>query len=328
MEGKERKVGFEIEFASVSTRKTAELIQRIFGGDLEKSSDAKYVIKGTDIGDFTVELDAIPLQKIAKKNHNIKKDINSPDENDWWDELSYELGRSIGKMGEKIVPVEVVAPPVALSKLDILERLCEELEKIGAEGTKESFYFAFGLHINPEVISLKADYLLGVLQSFLLLYPWLKEQHDVDMTRQLSGYVHAFPASYLEVVLAEDYSPDLTQLIKDYHEHNPSRNRALDMLPVFAYIDEKRVRELYGQKEKINNRPTFHYRLPNCALKSKHWSLNREWKLWLYVEALAEDKELRTTLIKKWQQHQDKWFSMDFQWKEQIEEHMPQVGSE
>ncbi|OBX33760.1 putative amidoligase enzyme [Halomonas elongata] len=38
-------------------------------------------------------------------------------------------------------------------------------------------------------------------------------------------------------MLDPDYQPDLRTLIDDYLEYNPTRNRELDLLPLFAYLD-------------------------------------------------------------------------------------------
>lgn len=200
-----------------------------------------------------------------------------------------------------------------------MEELRKELLKAGAKDTKENLYNAFWLHINPETASLEADYIVRHIQSFLLLSPWLKKQHGIDITRKVTSFIDPFPKAYLELVLNDNYAPDTEQLILDYHEHNPTRNRALDMLPLFAHINESLVRELYGKEEKINKRPTFHYRLPNSEIANKEWSFNTEWKRWLNVENLAHDDKNRRQLIDRWQTHYERWFSFESEWIKEIE---------
>ncbi|NNC55402.1 MAG: hypothetical protein HKO07_06755, partial [Pseudomonadales bacterium] len=85
-----------------------------------------------------------------------------------------------------------------------------------------------------------------------------------------------------------DYKPGVEQLIDDYLTHNPTRNRSLDMLPLFAHLDEQRVRNTIDD-DRIKARPTFHYRLPNCDIDSPDWNIDLSWSLWLQVEKLAFD---------------------------------------
>ena len=40
---------------------------------------------------------------------------------------------------------------------------------------------------------------------------------------------------------------------------------------------------------RVNARPTFHYRLPNCEIERGDWHLSDSWNLWCVVEALAND---------------------------------------
>ncbi|MBR9886008.1 MAG: hypothetical protein GYB21_21140, partial [Oceanospirillales bacterium] len=103
--------------------------------------------------------------------------------------------------------------------------------------------------------------------------------------------------------------------------HNPSRNRALDLLPLLAEIDEARVRRVVDDA-KIKSRPTFHYRLPNCQIEKPGWSLAHSWNLWWIVETLAERRDdldrlgaefldVQRPLLgvnrKDWVEHMDLW---------------------
>lgn len=47
-------------------------------------------------------------------------------------------------------------------------------------------------------------------------------------------------------------------------------------------------RHLREAKIKINPRPTFHYRLPNCLIDEPDWTLAREWAGWVAVDNLAQ----------------------------------------
>jgi hypothetical protein len=78
----------------------------------------------------------------------------------------------------------------------------------------------------------------------------------------------------------------MDEIFSDYLAHNASRNRALDLLPLLAEIDEERVRGTVDDP-RIKARPAFHYRLPNCQIERPDWSLSASWNTWLVVEQLA-----------------------------------------
>jgi hypothetical protein len=91
-------------------------------------------------------------------------------------------------------------------------------------------------------------------------------------------------------VVDPDYWPSRAELIDDYLAANPTRNRALDMLPLFAHLDEARVRAAVDDP-RIKPRPALHYRLPNCEINEPGWGLRKAWLDWLQVEHLASEHE-------------------------------------
>lgn len=310
LEGDKRNIGIEIEYAQVPLPKTSNIIQDLFGGEEVIESDLVYRVKDTSLGDFKIEVDAIPLQKLS----DIIDDLDNKKDQNVSDQAWQEFLQKLENLGEEFTPLEVVCPPIPITDMSKLENFRDALRKAGALGTKGTVYNAFGLHLNPEVQSLEANYLCHHLQSYLLLHPWLVSEHKVDLARRLSGFIKPFPKSYAKHILRHDYTPTVKELIKDYHDHNPTRDRTLDMLPVFAHLQEEFVRELFGEKEKIKPRPTFHYRLPNCELGREDWTINSEWQRWLWVEKLAHDSDRREKLMSEWQNYQEKWFSLDKEW--------------
>ena len=82
----------------------------------------------------------------------------------------------------------------------------------------------------------------------------------------------------------------MAAFIDDYLAANPTRNRDLDLLPLLHYFDETRVRAVLPN-EKINGRPTFHYRLPDARVSDPGWSIAPDWNRWVCVERLAADRE-------------------------------------
>jgi hypothetical protein len=159
------------------------------------------------------------------------------------------------------------------------------LRKAGAIGTEESLLAAYGVHINTEIPALDAATLLSYLKAFAILQWWLVDAHEVDATRRVSPYIDLYPEAYLKQVLSRSGST-MDEIFSDYLAHNASRNRALDLLPLLAEIDEERVRGTVDDP-RIKARPAFHYRLPNCHIERPDWSLSASWNTWLVVEQLA-----------------------------------------
>lgn len=319
-QGQERQIGFEIEYAGLPLENVAQMVHQQFGGKLEQISPHVYAVNQSELGDFKLELDSIPLQKLATSNASLK------DSQTLYKSTQYKITEMADELGTKIVPYEIVCPPVKLSQIPALETLCENLRNQGAKGTKGSLLYAFGLHLNPELASFEAHYILRHLQSFLILGPWLQKEHHVDISRKLTNFIDPFPKEYAELVLDQDYQPNIDQLIRDYHTHNPTRNRALDMLPLFAHLDESLIIELYGEEEKINKRPTFHYRLPNCEIGQSNWSLTKEWETWLSVEKVANSEQLFGQLLTKWQTHHQKLISTDPAWVKEVDDWMKKAN--
>ncbi|NEV63922.1 amidoligase family protein [Thiorhodococcus minor] len=270
-DGALRTVGFELEFSGLSLDQTLEALQSGLGGERQPLSAAEQRLEVEGLGGFKVELDWSYLKRKAAQAAEDKSDAE-------WIEL-------VSQAAAVLVPVEVVCPPIPITELGALHPMTEALRRAGAVGTDESLLAAYGVHINPEIPRLEAETLFAYLRAFALLQWWLVESHAVDLTRKVSPYIDLYSEAYVVQLLARD-APDLDQIFSDYLEHNASRNRSLDMLPLLAELDAERVRRAVDDP-KIGARPTFHYRLPNCHIERPDWSLAASWNLWCVVEALA-----------------------------------------
>lgn len=184
-----------------------------------------------------------------------------------------------------VVPIEVACPPIAITDLDKLSPVVIALRDAGAVGTEESLVAAYGVHINAEIPHLDGATLFSYLAAFSLLQWWLVEAHQVNASRRISQYVRLYSQDYVKKLLSRPEA-QLNELLEDYLAHNASRNRALDMLPMLAEIDEKQVKRVIDDP-KIKPRPAFHYRMPNCHIEQKDWSLADSWNVWWVVEQLA-----------------------------------------
>lgn len=284
--GEERKVGFEIEFSGLKIGQITQIVHDLYGGEVVQVTPYKVKVKDTAHGTFGIELDFRFL-----KEELLKEELEEigliEDEEDV--EIIRKIEEVIAALSEQVVPYEIATPPIFISRLGVLDALEERLRMAGAQGTDASLFYAFGLHINPETPSFKAEVLLDYLRAFLILYEWLVYINRTDILRRMTPYIRPFEDRYTVMILEPDYKPDLTTLIDDYLIFNPTRNRPLDMLPLFAWIDEERVRKVVDDP-RISKRPTFHYRLPDCRIDREVHNIAHAWNGWVEVEKLAHDK--------------------------------------
>ncbi|MBP3191731.1 amidoligase family protein [Natronogracilivirga saccharolytica] len=284
-EGKPRKMGLEIEFSGLTIDRIVSLVRLCYGGEVESESDYKKYVRNSRLGDFTIELDWILLQKLAKTDYfkKIGKEIGIHVDSRW----QKTVEKVLASTAEPFVPYEVSFPPVTFDRIADLEDLRKAIYRMRGKGTSASPFNAFGLHLNPEVPSREVDIILRYFQAFLLLYEWLRLSHEIDMMREITPFIDPFPEKYILKVLDPSYRPDASGFIDDYLDANPTRNRPLDMLPLFAWMDEERVRNRL-KDELIRPRPAFHYRLPNSSIDDPDWTFTKEWNVWVQVERLAE----------------------------------------
>lgn len=285
-DGRERRLGIELEFAGLEITRVCELVTELYGGRVDPVSRFEYKIRDTRWGSFGIEID----MSLLKERSYLK----------FLDFMGVELGDDalrhtedlLARLATTLVPHEIGTPPIPFGEAHEIERLRQRLHSEHALGTRASLRYAFGLQFNPESPALDAATVLNYLRAFLLLVDWLEQRTQVVLARRLSPFVNDFPQSYVRRVLEPDYSPSLEGLIDDYLEENPTRNRPLDMLPLFAHVDAGRVSHGLGDAHvKINPRPTYHYRLPNCLIDDPGWTLAREWRGWVVVDDLAQNPE-------------------------------------
>lgn len=275
-DGRCRRVGVEIEMAGIPPMTIARALTQIYGGEARQNSAVNVDVKNTIYGDFHIELDSSYLQALAEEN-------GSESRRNPWSDFAVSM---IAKAAEHLIPWEVVTPPMEISQLARLESFVDVLRKSGALGTRHALHFAFGLHLNPEVPDLSTMTILNYLRAYFCLYEWIEAQENIDLTRKLTTYIKHFRHDYILHVLNPHYQPNRNQLIDDYLLFNPSRNRSLDMLPLFAHLDFERVKRVVDDP-RIKARPTFHYRLPNCDIDNPKWNISLPWSLWMEVEKLA-----------------------------------------
>lgn len=312
--GAVRSVGVELEFAGIELEEIGQIIIALYGGRLEPVSRFEHKVTGTALGTFTIEIDLA----ILKQRSYLKV----------LDFMGIELEPSslrqaedvLARLASTLIPHEVASPPLAMTQLHQLEQLRARLQTAHARGTRAAAQYAFGLQFNPEIPIQDAATILNYLRAFLLLADWLEQQAQIALSRRLSTFISSFPQTYIRSVLRPDYAPQLEQLIDDYILSNPTRNRPLDLLPLFAHLAPDHVqRALHPAKVKINPRPTFHYRLPNSLIDQPDWTLAQEWAGWVVVDNLAQDPERMAQMSKDYLAHRGQLVvGYDEQWAKRV----------
>lgn len=298
--GQPRRAGFEFEFGNLPIVRTARALQQSLGGELDIKTPFEAVLHGSLLGKLKIERDANILKSVRYRSWLESLGIEfSPGS------LANDIETNIDNASRGLIPCEVVTEPIPFEQLDKLDTLTETLNGLGAEGTQDSLVYAFGLHINPSIPDSSSETLKRYLQSFLLLYTWIIDSSEIDLTRRFfTKYIDPFPPDYMELVLDNSYSPDDNKLISDYLDYNPTRNRALDLLPIMVERNRELVlaRINHDERKLVRGRPAFHYRLPDCKINEAGWSAAGAWNRWVYVESLAADEALLAELVEAWRE--------------------------
>jgi hypothetical protein len=280
--GKTRRVGFEIEFGGISIAEVAGLIQHLFQGRIERKHQYSYRVLDTLYGDFTIESDSRLLSEKRYETYLEQMGVAQ----------TSRLHESVEKIFEHLsgtlLPLEISMPPLPITDLQPAERIREELQRHSALGISSSIFAAYGMQINPEVPDFQVTTLLSYLRAFLMLSDWLLTDANIAIARKVTPFITPFPRAYQNLLLDTNYEPSMSRLMRDYLHFNPTRNRPLDLLPLFTFLDPELVFQYPVEKDLIKPRPTFHYRLPNSEIDDPHWSFAREWNKWVQVEILAE----------------------------------------
>lgn len=318
-----RTVGFELEFANVNIEQAIKIIKNLYGGEVQEKHRFHKKVVGTELGDFTIEIDLKLLNEKSYQKHLAKFNIDLQTFQMGEDSLEFKVENAMESIVSSVIPYEIITPPVPVTEVAKFEQLRLSLFKNNAKGTKDFFTNAFATHINIEVPAQNVETLQNYVKAFLLLYPWIFYQSGIALARRVSSFIAPFPNKYAERVVSPAYHPDMDTFIEDYHLYNPDRNRPLDMYPLMAHLRKEKV-DKYQNLGNVKSRPTFHYRLPNSLIDEADWSLAKEWNYWVLIDNLANDAERLTqmsreymsvrqnTLLgfdKKWSKQTEKWLS-------------------
>ncbi|WOI56010.1 amidoligase family protein [Palleronia sp. LCG004] len=276
-----RRVGIEVEFAGMTERDVAHLVAQTLGGTPNQTSDYEWEIEQTALGRIEVLLDTALR--------------------DWSDSGAKRIGLDIGRA---VIPVEYITEPLRPARFADLERLNAALAGAGAIGTQNGIALGFGVHLNVALTGTNISDILPVVQAFALIEDWLRSEMGIDPARRILPFVNPYPADLVDALAspeADGWSID--DLLKVYLEHAPSRNHALDLLPILKHLDEDAVVDAVPEMAQKSARPAWHYRLPDCRIDDPDWSISLEWSRWCAVERVAADHELLGSLREAWRDY-------------------------
>jgi hypothetical protein len=275
--GEPRKIGVEIELGGLEEAQVADICAKTLGGTASQVDSHIWKVRNTSVGALDVYLD-IFLRNATKSKLR---------------DLALDLGR-------EVVPVEIVTEPLDLSRMGELDDLRESLRKAGALGSGAGIVFGFGVHLNVQIASSRSVDIVRPLLAYALIEDWMRSANPIDESRRLLPFTDPYPTEFVRDLIALGVDAPVSAVMETYLQHNPTRNRGLDMLPIFAELALDRVGQVVSGK--LSARPTFHFRLPDCLIDDADWSLADEWRRWLMVEQVAQDAALLERLGRAWEE--------------------------
>ena len=281
----------------------AGLLAGRLGGNAREEAPGRWKVLGSALGDFEIYLDSRPLQKLEHEG----------------------LGRQLRDLARSVVPLEIVSTPLEVAQIAELDKALRTLALAGATGTSGGVLLGFGVHFNPEAVSLTHADIAPVLTAYALIEDHLRRVAGIDMSRRLLPWVDPYPRALVDRLAAPDAPGDMRRLIDTYLEHAPSRNHGLDMLCLFAQIDRTRVARVMDM-EQISARPTYHWRLPDCRIDEPNWSLAGEWNRWVLVERVAGNPALLDRLKSAWREHRASFTTIRADWAWRVQELLLEAG--
>ncbi len=277
-DGSPRRVGIEVECSGLTEDAVTRLIVETLGGSRRQVAEYEWRVEDTCLGGMDVLLDTALR--------------------DWAGGAVKRAGLDLGRA---VIPVEYVSDPILPTEIRDLERLNAAMAEAGAFGTQDGIALGFGVHLNVALAGTTIPDILPTLQTFALVEDWLRADMAIDTARRVLPFVDPYSAELVDALAAPEADAwTLEQLIEAYLTHAPSRNRALDVLPILKHLDHDRVVAAVPEMARKAGRPAWHYRLPDCRIDDPDWSLSLEWGRWCAIERIAADRALLDRLREEW----------------------------
>ncbi|MFP4328908.1 MAG: amidoligase family protein [Paracoccaceae bacterium] len=276
-DGAPRLTGVEIELGGLTEDRVATLLAEMLGGRAHPTEGRDWAVSDSRLGRIEIYLDTA----LRKGRFRALR------------EAGLELGRDV-------IPVEIVTEPLDRAGLIALDDAREALRRAGATGTRAGLFLGFGLHLNIQIASETAADVVRPLMAYALIEDWLRLTDPINESRRILPFTDPYPHEFVRRLLALGPATALAPVIDLYLRETPTRNRGLDMLPVFAHLAPERVAA--ALTEATSARPAFHFRLPDCRIDEPGWSLDQEWRRWRCVERVAADDAALEALTIAWQE--------------------------
>jgi hypothetical protein len=268
-------VGVEVEFTGLSARDATLALHKGLAGEIFEEDPHAYKLQASDIGDIWVELD---VRHAHPQRHGAALTLNA----------GRTLSSVLGTLITPFAPREMILSPRPVSDLGDVDRAVAILRGAGAKGDGRILFDTLGLHFNVSTEPKNIANIRATTLAFARLDPHLRTLIAEEGGQRQMRLAPAFPKAYVQLLESRSPDQDPGDFIDDYLACNPTRDRALDLLPLLLHLDGPRVRRRLPY-EKISPRPVFHWRLPVARVGRQDWSILPTWQAWLNVEDVAAE---------------------------------------
>jgi hypothetical protein len=266
-------VGVEVEFKGLSASAAVLSLHAALGGSVSREDAHAFELRNSAIGDLCVELD---IRQAHPQRHGAALTIKP----------GAALSALIGRVVSPFVPREMILSPLPVARLPEVDYGIGVLRDAGARGDGHVLFGTLGLHFNIATRTSRIAHIRATTLAFARHDAKLRALIGENDKLLIARLAPAYPDAYVALLEARSSAQDPDGFIDDYLQHNATRDRALDLLPLLLHLDGPRVRRRLPY-EKISPRPVFHWRLPVARVGRKGWSIMPSWRAWLDVEAEA-----------------------------------------
>lgn len=265
--------------SGLSAEDAARHIVDLFGGEKE-ARDASgmtgevLAVSGTSLGDFGIRF--APPDSPAEERPGATR------------ALTRAAVEKLAAVSGPVSSCEVHCPPVPFREVDCLDRLLDELRRSGAARDREAAPLPLGFDLVVDAEDTGADTIASVIKSFCLISDWLRQDYAAPDIEEAIAFPEPYSLDYRTLVAEPGYQPDINRLAADYIRHNPTRNRELDLLPLFADIAAEAL-ETEDTLPPIQPMRAYCYRLPRAGLARAGGIVADELQRWQMVESIAAD---------------------------------------
>ncbi|MEO0771959.1 MAG: amidoligase family protein [Pseudomonadota bacterium] len=276
-----RRVGCEVEFAGLDEQDVAQALKSRLGGQIDQENEHVFHLKNTSIGGLKIALDtALP------------KDPDTA------------AARAVTGLLAKVVPVEIVTPPLPFEDVTVFSDALDGLATQGAVGSQNGMLYGFGVHLNVELPGLAHPHTYRTIRAFAALEPVLREVYPINLTRRVMPFIKTWPDGFVQE-LFERRPMTLMQVMAMAANHIASRNYALDLFPMFKEGAPRAFEAFFPHDTATKARPSFHFRLPDSRVGEQGWSLLEAWTMWRLIEDVAQDDQVLPGLEEQWLRARD-----------------------